>query len=475
MSARTLFWLAVGLSLAPAAAPAADKLSKEDKKWLEEEVAPIILPAEERAFKDLKSGDRAEFQHIFWARRDPNPDLEAVKPDNAFKAEYYELKAKADERFKGMGRPGSLTDCGRVFLILGEPDDVREEGRPEGLVRRSPETWTYKDKPDTGVKFTGGQMQVGLDENCQLPPGSNRFREQLVRLAEVRIIRPDLDYKAGKDGRLVKLIDQLPKPSPARTLLKEGRKDFTIATEDHYLKVADGGTALVGLVEGDAAGMSVQEGAAGQTVKLTVTALASDADGKATATYEQATTAPVKDGRFLASYRLGLKPGKYAVRAGAIELSSAKGAVVDRPVEVPDFNTGELSATLIITGDMEENVTLDLTHPFAAFQLGNSRIIPRFGGAFTTKDSVYFFYQYYDARVDEQTGKASVVATVTMKRGDKPVARAGDVPFDAAVGGTVVGPVPLEKYEPGSYRVELKVTDNITKKTIDQAVAFELK
>jgi len=475
MPVRTLLWLAVGLSLAPVAAPAADKLSKEDKKWLEEEVSPIILPTEEKAFKDLKSQDRLEFQKIFWARRDPNPDLEAVKPENAYKAEYYQLKAEVDKRFAGLRRSGALTDCGRIYLVLGEPDEVRREGQPDGAGRRSSETWFYRDKPSSPIKFAGGELQVGLDENCELPLDAGRFREQIRRIAELKIIRPDLDYRIGKDGRLVKLVDQLPRPSPARTLLKDGRKDFAIETEDHYLKVADGGTALVGLVHGDAAGMSVQEGAGGQTVKLTVTALASDAEGKATATYEQATNAVVKDGRFLAAYRLGLTPGKYTVRAGAIEISSMKGAVVDHPVEVPDFNTGELSATLIITADMEENVTFDLAHPFGAFQLGNSRIIPRFGGAFTTKDSLFFFYQFYDARVDEQTAKASVVASVTMKKGDKPVARAGDQPFEATIGGTVIGPVPLEKYEPGSYRVELKVTDNVTKKTVEQAVAFELK
>ena len=102
-------------------------------------------------------------------------------------------------------------------------------------------------------------------------------------------------------------------------------------------------------------------------------------------------------------------------------------------------------------------------------------LAPQRGQIFSKGDAISIFYQYYDARVDEQTTKASVVATVTMKKGDKPVARAGDQPFDAAVGGTVIGPVPLEKYEPGTYRVELKVTDNVTKKTAERVVTFELK
>ena len=62
-----------------------------------------------------------------------------------------------------------------------------------------------------------------------------------------------------------------------------------------------------------------------------------------------------------------------------------------------------------------------------------------------------------------------------MKKGDKPVARAGDQPFDAVVGGTVICPVPLEKYEPGPYTIELKAIDNVTQKTISLVVPFEIK
>jgi len=74
MSLRPTLALALAvLSLAPAAARA-DKLDKEDKKWLDE-VKPLMLPDEEKTFRDLKDkADRLEFQKIFWARRDPDLD-----------------------------------------------------------------------------------------------------------------------------------------------------------------------------------------------------------------------------------------------------------------------------------------------------------------------------------------------------------------------------------------------------------------
>ena len=57
MSLRPKLALALAvLSLAPAAARA-DKLDKDDKKWMDE-VRPLMLPDEEKTFRDLK--DKAE-------------------------------------------------------------------------------------------------------------------------------------------------------------------------------------------------------------------------------------------------------------------------------------------------------------------------------------------------------------------------------------------------------------------------------
>ena len=51
----------------------ADKLDKDDKKWLDD-VRPILLADEEKHFKDLKDkADRLEFQKIFWAPSRPRP------------------------------------------------------------------------------------------------------------------------------------------------------------------------------------------------------------------------------------------------------------------------------------------------------------------------------------------------------------------------------------------------------------------
>src|SRR5687767_1068867 len=156
----------------------AQKLEKEHKKFLED-VKPIMLPQEEKTYRELKDkNDRAEFEKIFWARRDP--DLGT--PENEYKAEYDKARADADTRYRVAGQVGSATDCGRVFILLGAPDDVKKETAQEEatLVRRAPETWTFRDRE--GFKFKDGQIQISFDEECRLPQGA-RLGDQLNRLA----------------------------------------------------------------------------------------------------------------------------------------------------------------------------------------------------------------------------------------------------------------------------------------------------
>src|SRR6185369_8843522 len=117
-------------------------------------------------------------------------------------AEYEKAKAEVDAAFKMPGLPGSQTDCGRVVILMGKPDDVKKEGGGESPGVRMPETWTYRDRP--GFTFTGGQLVLSLDKECRLPPGD--FVKQLDRVAANRVLNPNISYRLSKDGKLTKLV-----------------------------------------------------------------------------------------------------------------------------------------------------------------------------------------------------------------------------------------------------------------------------
>lgn len=463
-------FLAFGLCMAAPGIARAQKLEKEDKAFLDS-VRPIMLPDEEKTFRALKDkGDRAEFQKIFWARRDASLDT----PEIEYKAEFEAAKAEIDRQIRIAGRAGSTTDCGRVFILLGKPDEVQKDQVGDNPGIRQPETWVYKDGPNR--VYQGGKAVIAFDSECKAAPG---VAEQLNRVAENRIVHPNIDYRV-KDGKLTKLLDLLPKPSAAQALLKEPRQDFPLTSQVQFLKVQDGASAILGLVRGDAAGLTVADAGGKKTVKVVVAAQAVGEDGKVAAFAEDPRVAEVVDGSFIASYRLVLKPGKYTLRAGALDEKAGKGSLAATPIDVPDLNKGEFSmASLIILhgiDDLPENAPADDQNAYAAYVLPKARLLPLFGNVLTKKDSPMFFYQVYDLKVNPLTGKADGVATLTlMKESKAVVAKAPDLPFDQPTGGTAVGPVPLEKYEPGKYVVQVKVTDKVAGRDQTVEVPFEIK
>lgn len=470
-----------GLLLVSPGIASAQKLDKDDKTFLDD-VRPILLADEEKFFKNLKEkSDRLEFQKIFWARRDP--DLATAA--NEYQVQFEKARDDADRLYRMPAQAGSLTDCGRTYILLGKPDEVQPQPGNVAPGLRAPEVWVYKDKE--GRTFVGGKTQIAFDEECR---AAAALASQLDRIAAAHVVQPNLEYKKDKDGRIVKLADLLPKDSPARALLKQPRQDFPAAVQVAYLKVADGGTAILGLLRGDAATLAVAEGAGGKAVNVSVGASVVAEDGKEAAWTEQATTAPVgPDGAFLAGFKLALRPGKYTLKAGAVDVKDGKGSLSSTPIEVPDFSKVESAAdgsvskvpsaaSLIIVKKIEElpGGTSDPKHPLAAFELGPLRLVPAFGGVAKQSEQVEFFYQVYDLKLDATTGKANATAVVSVyKDGSKtPLAQAPPNTIETEFAGSTVGPIPLTSFAPGKYLVQLKVTDKVGKKEVLQEASLEV-
>jgi GWxTD domain-containing protein len=485
MSLRETLAIAIAAAtlLSPAAASAAEKLDKNAKKWLDE-VRPLILPEEEKVFRELKdSADRDEFQKIFWARRDP--DLET--PANEFQTEYEKTRADVDTRFRVSGKPGSATDCGRVYILLGAPDDVKRDTNGTAAGPRSPETWTYRDRG--AIKFKDGEAQIIFDAECQLPQGV-RLAEQMNRVAEGKIANPNIDYRKGADGRLGKAADQLPKPSPGSALLKAPRQDFPVSAQNKMFlrSSAGGGSYVAGLVRGDASGLTVQEAGGKKTVKVVVAAQAVDESGRSTSRAEGEVVAEVRpDNSFIASYGLSLKPGTYTVHVAILDPTAQKGSVASTPLQLADFGTDELALSdLIILADIQEGITPSPTDPYAAFVRGNSRFLPHFDNVFGMTDAITILGLVYNTKTAQlapgepatppgAAARTGFTAGFTiLKKDGTMVAQATDQSYDTPTATPSVGPVPLAKYPPGRYVVRMKVHDNAGQKDYTKEAEFEI-
>ena len=450
------------------ATPSHADLDKNAKKWLDE-VRPIILPEEEKAYKGLKNNaDAAEFQKIFWARRDPNLDT----PENEYQLEYLKLVTEVDAKFKAGGRSGSLTDCGRIYILLGAPDNVKKEtGAEAGF--RSPESWTYKDRPS--ITFKGGSMDVGLDQACMLPQG-NRFGDQLNRLAEFKVVQTNLSYKFDGKGALVKLVDLLPKPTPVQALLKQPRADFKLeARQVMEVRSMDGASVFVaGLIRGDASGLTVSDVGGRKIAKVVVSVHASDKEGRLLKSQDREVTADVlADNSFVASFGMPLRPGEHTMKIGAIDPKSSKGSVAEVAVKTQEYGSELTISPVLVLADIQEGATAQKDDAYFDFVFGSTRFVPRYGNVFKQSEAVTLLCAIYGASKDE-AGTISVVGGFQVLKDGKTLAKAPDQTYDIEPSTPSAGPVPLGKYAPGKYIAQVRLRDNVTKKDYVKETEFEV-
>jgi len=301
--------------------------------------------------------------------------------------------------------------------------------------------------------------------------------DQLNRLSEGKLASPNISYRKGADGKIMKLADQLPKPSPANALLKAPRQDFPLSAEPTmYLRGQDGASYVAGLVKGDASALTVKDAAGKKTAKVVLGMQAVDDGGKSAGSTEREINVDVApDNSYVASYGMALKPGAYTMKLAVLDPQTGKGSVATLPVKLPNYEAEELTLSpLLVLRDVQD-VPGNPQDALAAFQLGPMRFIPHFGNVFSTDDSITLLTFLYNPKVDAATGKPSTTASFAILKDGKPVAKAEEQNYDTPGAGPSVGPVPLTKYAPGKYVAQVKVRDNVAKKDMTQEATFEVK
>lgn len=459
------FALLLGLLSALSASATAASLDKPAERWLRQ-VHLLILPDEEALFRRLRNPeDRKEFQRIFWARRDRDSSRQA----------------RADALFTLPGTPGSETGCGQVFALLGDPAEV--EGSAPGQIQgrgareqfdslqamregsRHPEVWVYHSRPGEAPGFTGGKLRISFDEACRFSEGG-RVLDDLRRVAKERVVHPEIAYRTGPDGHLVRLDE-------ARGLLESNRKDFPLEAELKLaLRTQAGRVYAAGLLRARA--VPAEGTTTPASVTGTVAAQATAASGPASEVDERAFTATVgSDGTFPASFGLSLAAGSYTVRV-ALRLADGRVAVATLPLQVPDFEAPGLKVSALVLYPDEAPAAADPRDPFGALKVASLAIRPRFGNVFRTGDALQVVSVLYGGKAGG-AGKASLRARFTIVKDGKPVAKGEDQVLDTPIAVASVGPLPLTGLAPGRYLVKLEAVDNGAGSEASQEAAFEIR
>jgi GWxTD domain-containing protein len=96
-------------------------------------------PSRIQALRDAPPEQRAALWATFWKQTDPNPST----PDNEALRDYFKRIGAANSRFREEGLAGWLTDRGKVYVTLGEPDQAGQPMGTGGTSRSRAEIWVY--------------------------------------------------------------------------------------------------------------------------------------------------------------------------------------------------------------------------------------------------------------------------------------------------------------------------------------------
>lgn len=154
-------------------------------------VAYVISPKEREVFLELPDNrDRDIFIEDFWKIRDPTPGT----PENEYKNEILKRFAYVNKYFAA-GRPGWMTDRGRVWMVLGEPRSYDRFPGTTGIVPC--EVWYYYTDGTKNLPSHFGLIffqKRGFGELKLYDPFVDGPKSLLEPLSSLRTVDPD-DYE----------------------------------------------------------------------------------------------------------------------------------------------------------------------------------------------------------------------------------------------------------------------------------------
>lgn len=158
-------------------------LPPDDQEFISK-VNYIIKRHEKKEFLSLATDkERREFRINFWKKRDPDPSTE----ENEFRIVYFNRIREADALFSQGGSKGWLSDRGRVYILLGPPENKYIYPTGYNFYDRPSEVWYYGYFPIVFVDLT-------YSGNYELTPlGSRHIAEinkaQLSEMPEIEKIK----------------------------------------------------------------------------------------------------------------------------------------------------------------------------------------------------------------------------------------------------------------------------------------------
>ena len=499
------------------------ELDSQYKKWLNEDVIYIVTPEEKNAFLHLSTNEeREQFIEQFWQRRNPDPD----SPENTYKEEHYRRIAYANEHYAS-GIPGWKTDRGRIYIMWGAPDEI--DSHPTGGTYERPssegggetstypfEDWRYRYLEGMGndveLEFVDptstGEYHLTMDPSEKdallYVPGAGLTMAESMGLASKtqRFQNTDGTHDAQPTGgmvpesmeeftRLQRYADIF-KPPPVKFKDLEAvvtsrlvRDQVKFDYRFDFLRITSDTVLVPVTVQVPRKQMSFQEKDGVDSSTVNLFARVTSLSGRIVQTFEDTVKTDVPasllqqslSGASIYQKAVPLRPGLYRLDIVLKDVNNGNVGVVNTRLAVPHFEDDQLSSSSLILADQIQRVSMkDIG--LGQFVLGDVKVRPKMDKTFVSSDAMGVFLQVYNLKVDDKTHKAD--ATVEYR-----VSKAGEgaapmLKFDIGADKlpehgeelTLENMITLGSLAPGKYKLEVAVTDNLTKQTITPTEEF---
>lgn len=483
-----------------------------DPEWREGPVRYLLTRVESKTYKGLKSREeRREFIKLFWKRRDPTPET----LDNEFRDQFWRRVAEANDLFRGVPKEGWLTDRGKIYILLGPPNDIVSEEMAQthrGIILWIyASTWAEEIGPNFVVAFArdvSGEFRIstspstdadvfkGLAPNTPLHlrgtgdqvAGLSRTRTTGIGNTDPYLVAQGMPTGLTELSLLADLgrlqqTDQLILNEfvTSQALFGEGLP--VIASVDLY-KAANDTTYLAITVFVKSKSVQYADIGGVQMPRLSVYCRLEDPDtDELRVSFEgendfvpspENRTAGVND--YLAFQAgAGIPPGTYRAVITVHDRVSTKVGTYRLDLDVPEFADGDLSLSSITLAEelrpLPDQAASDRKRPYV---FGNLEVLPKPGVAYAKEQDFAFYFQVYNSAQDPQTGARLLDVTYDFFRdegeGYQPLGAPLEMPgqIQASQGFSF----PLEKWDIGKYRLRVTVKDRLGGDTAQREVDF---
>lgn len=512
-----------------------EKAKKKKQKSLEQELLPVyrqwlngpvsyIITSEERsAFLHLETNEEREnFIENFWQRRNPDPE----SAENTYKEEYYRRIAYTNEHYSS-GIPGWKTDRGRIYIMWGKPDET--DSHPAGGPYNRPfeegggetstypfEDWRYRYLPGIGenveIEFVdpsgSGEYHLSMDPSEKdallYVPGAGLTEMEAMGMASKtqRFQNTDGTHDAQPLGGQLEsqnefsrldLYSKIQTPPPVKFKDLEEVVDARMtANQIHFdchsdfLRITDDTDLVPITIQIPNKDMSFQDKNGVQIATLHLFARVTSVSGRVVQTFEDTVSADTPDSlmqQYLKGYNiyqkaLPLRPGLYRLDVVLKDTNSGNLGVINTRLQVPRFQDDQLGASSLILADEIQKVS-SRDIGLGEFVLGDLKVRPKLNAIFDEGGQMGIFLQVYNLKVDPKTheGDATIQYQV-LNESNAPVVKFSENSRQYNQHGEEIWiekALDLKSLTPGSYKLQIQITDNDDKQTISPSANFTVR